>query len=398
MPEYVGSRIVPKHGGIWNSGKSYEPLIIVLEEATGDSYISRKPVPPGTTLEQKEYWALCQRFSEQMQLFREAVDKDVADMKKLTDDTVTAINKKASDTVAAVNKTCGDTVTAVNKTCSDTVSTVNQKTEDTLSEMTRKTTAAENLTNSNKAALENRMKVIESRQDANVTASTDRNANYAAELVDARVGVDGKKYASAGEAIRQQIADILYKPIEFLSAAVTPAVAEIGAELASVLVEWKTNKEALLLTVTGESVPASEHQKTVELTGKLSSSRSFFLQATDERGTIAEANAVLSVYNGIYYGAANAPEVYDSAFILGLTRVLSNAKGRTVNVNAGAGKYVFYCLPERLGTCVFTVGGFTGGFQEAAQLMFTNASGYTEKYRVYRSDNANLGSTAVVVA
>ena len=42
------------------------------------------------------------------------------------------------------------------------------------------------------------------RLDANVAASTDSKADYAAELVDVRVGQDGTVYPSAGEAIRGQ--------------------------------------------------------------------------------------------------------------------------------------------------------------------------------------------------
>ena len=60
-------------------------------------------------------------------------------------------------------------------------------TMDTLNTMTQRTEAAEDLTNSNKAALEQRMENIEARQDANVSASTDSSADYAAEMVDARV-------------------------------------------------------------------------------------------------------------------------------------------------------------------------------------------------------------------
>ena len=70
MSEYIGNRIVPRHDGVWDKTKEYEPLTIVYEEATGDSYISRKSVPAGTLLAQEEYWAMCSRFSEQMALHR----------------------------------------------------------------------------------------------------------------------------------------------------------------------------------------------------------------------------------------------------------------------------------------------------------------------------------------
>ena len=158
MSEYIGNRIVPRHDGIWDSTKAYEPLIIVYEEGSGDSYISRKDVPAGTGLNQKEYWALCARFSEQVALLREETDGQVAGMQKLT--------------------------------------------TDTLNTMTQRTEAAEDLTNSNKAALEQRMANIEARQDANVSASTDSSADYAAELVDARVDDTGRTFDSAGANLR----------------------------------------------------------------------------------------------------------------------------------------------------------------------------------------------------
>lgn len=147
MSEYIGNRVVPKHDGVWDSTKVYEPLVIVYEESTGDSYISRKDVPAGTGLNQKEYWALCARFSEQMNLLRKETAQNVASMEE-------------------------------------------------------RTSAAETLTNSNKATLEERMANIETRQDANVSASTDKNADYAAELVDARVDDTDHTFASAGANVR----------------------------------------------------------------------------------------------------------------------------------------------------------------------------------------------------
>ena len=42
MAKYVGKRVVPKHCGAWTKNKEYEILSIVLDEASGESYISRR--------------------------------------------------------------------------------------------------------------------------------------------------------------------------------------------------------------------------------------------------------------------------------------------------------------------------------------------------------------------
>lgn len=101
--------------------------------------------------------------------------------------------------------------------------------------------------------------------------------------------------------------------------------------------------------------------------------------------------------NGVYYGAAALPASIDSAFILGLTKTLSASRVSSFKANAGAGEYVWYALPEGIGECAFNVGGFDGGFALVDTIQFTNASGFTERYYVYRSDNASLGSVTVSV-
>ena len=66
-------------------------------------------------------------------------------------------------------------------------------------------------------------------------------------------------------------------------------------------------------------------------------------------------------------------------------------------MNAGAGKYMFYCFPASYGTPTFNVGGFDGGFELAATIDFTNASGNTTSFVIYKSENANLGSQNIIV-
>jgi hypothetical protein len=66
MAKYVGKRVVPRHCGAWTKNKEYEMLSIVLDEASGESYISRRVVPAGTLLTDEYYWSICSLFSQQI--------------------------------------------------------------------------------------------------------------------------------------------------------------------------------------------------------------------------------------------------------------------------------------------------------------------------------------------
>ena len=60
--------------------------------------------------------------------------------------------------------------------------------------------------------LSTQLETLEARYDANVTASTDADADYAAEVVDARVDALGNPYASLGANIRagqQELSDAI---------------------------------------------------------------------------------------------------------------------------------------------------------------------------------------------
>lgn len=122
------------------------------------------------------------------------------------------------------------------------------------------------------------------------------------------------------------------------------------------------------------------------------------IHVKDTRGAEETKTASIQWLNGVYTGAAAAPATIDSAFIRTLTKSLQGGKGKTFTVNAATGAYIWYACPVRYGTPNFNVGGFDGGFSKVATLDYTNPSGYTESYQVWRSDNAGLGSTTVTVS
>ena len=192
MAEYTGGRIVPTHGGVWNKTREYEELTIVLNEATGDSYISKRPVPAGTEIYEEHYWVLYSQYNEQ----------------------ITRAEDHLNDTARAIRSEMNEQARTVNQRMADAEQNVEDRASAAEENTDKRAAAAEKVSNDNKTALESRMANIEARQEANVRASTDSSADYAAEVVDARVDEAGKTHASLGEAVRSimpQVKDGFHK-------------------------------------------------------------------------------------------------------------------------------------------------------------------------------------------
>ena len=176
-----------------------------------------------------------------------------------------------------------------------------------------------------------------------------------------------------------------YQQITINSFTASPTLAEMGSSV-SVELAWSLNKEATAQNISG--VPVTGTSYTVQ---NVTQSTTWQLTVSDGQ-TSANRTASIAFQNGVYYGVAP-----DLTSVTSLTKVLSGTKSRTITVNAGAGDYIVYAIPKRLGTVEFYVSGFEGGFDEPIEQSLTNASGYTETYRVYKSTNAALGETTVEV-
>ena len=194
MGEFLGKRVIPRHEGDWDKARSYEPLMIVLDPETGDGYISRYDVPAGTLLTNEHYWARCSHFNAQMHRLETDVAEDVEGMHTDLANTKSAMSEELSQT--------------------------HQKMAEELSEtenrMGEKVTAATSAMKDTQSSMDAAVAQMNKRLDANVTASTDSKADYAAELVDTRVDSEGTTYPSAGEAMRSITAGLLRKivPVE----------------------------------------------------------------------------------------------------------------------------------------------------------------------------------------
>jgi hypothetical protein len=197
--------------------------------------------------------------------------------------------------------------------------------------------------------------------------------------------------------LEEQMKQLTYEEISITSFSVSPSTAEIGAKVTNPVLSWSLNKAASELTLNNTQMNVSD--KSYTASGTYTTNTSWTLKAKDEEQTTATRTATLSFLNGVYYGVAAEPSTlpYASAFILGLQKTLRSSKLTSFSATAGEGQYIYYCIPSRFGTCEFSVGGFSGGFTLVDTIQFTNASGYTEEYYIYKSDNANLGATTITV-
>jgi hypothetical protein len=217
---------------------------------------------------------------------------------------------------------------------------------------------------------------------------------YSKEEADAKFASKADLEAVAADVtiIKAQIVDILhrldaleYKAINIQSFIASPSLIERGSN-STIDLTWALNKAATAQTINGQAVQGTSMQ----VTG-ISETTSFRLEVSDGE-TSATKTATVTAANQIYYGVDT-----DLEDVTSLTKVLSNNPARSITVNAGVGQYIIYAIPERLGDVEFWVENFEGGFEDPVTQNLTNASGYTEAYKVYRSTNANLGETTVEI-
>ena len=207
------------------------------------------------------------------------------------------------------------------------------------------------------------------------------------------------KFEEANEKNTQDIKELntkiwdIQNPFDISSISVAPNISQMGSTVSAKLTWNYTHSTIKSQTINNEAIENTLRTKT--FTG-VTTTTTYTLAATSNSDVKKSKSATITFANGVYYGKSTT-STYDSALINSLTKQLSNSKGRTITVNAGAGEYIFYCIPSRLGTCSFNVGGFDGGFSKVATIEFTNSDSYAENYDIYKSDNANLGNTNVTI-
>lgn len=218
-------------------------------------------------------------------------------------------------------------------------------------------------------------------------------------IQDVEARKDIKTIKENNTAMKKDIDDLKAKiwniqnPFDISSISINPTIAQIGST-ASPKLTWNYT-DSTIKSQTINNIAIENTLRTKTFTG-VTTTTTYTLAVTSNSDVKKSKSTTITFANGVYYGKSTTSS-YDSTLINSLTKQLSNSKGRTITVNAGAGEYIFYCIPSRLGACSFNVGGFDGGFSKVATVNFTNSDNYAENYDIYKSDNANLGNTNVTI-
>lgn len=224
--------------------------------------------------------------------------------------------------------------------------------------------------------------------------------NRLSEFVDSDNFVDVEKVQYTNDSdidiktVKDALDKLLYKDLSIELSCNTPTILEKGRVLNGVVFSWNYNKRVISQFLNNQTLDLEV--RSYIYSGYIDSDKNFTLTSNDGVKSFSK-NISFVFLNGLYYGTTSVT-TYDNNFVNELSKELKPSKNISFNVNCGNNEYIYYCIPVSYGTPVFSVGGFTGGFNKVDTIEFRNAYGHTESYNIYKSNNDNLGNTTVVVS
>ena len=222
----------------------------------------------------------------------------------------------------------------------------------------------------------------------------DGNIEFVEDLAD-DISYQNSKYSSwtnVKKALDGIIAKVDYIKPEITSFTSTAQeVYEFGQKVSNIVFNWTTNKDVTTQTLTDCTINVDS--RTATYINDITSNKTFTLEIGDGQNTTSK-NISISFRNKIYYGSASIPSSFDSAFILGLSnKQFATGKNGTYTVSVASNEYGFLAYPSSFGNISSVyIGGFETEVENCGTISFTNASGGTTNYNIYRTTQNGLGT------
>jgi len=200
---------------------------------------------------------------------------------------------------------------------------------------------------------------------------------------------------SSTQTVAQVLDLLLYVPLQLSSFTNNVNTLEQGSSTSNVVLNWAYNKAVTSQSINQGIGSLPIAQRTVTDTGTFSTTRTYSLSATD--GTTSDGgNTSVTFMQKRYWGVSVNTSLND-AQIIALSSEFSSSKSQSRIITA-ASEYIYFAYPASFGTASFTVNGLPNTAWTLVTRAFVNASGYSESYNIYRSDNLLTGTYTIIVS
>ena len=170
---------------------------------------------------------------------------------------------------------------------------------------------------------------------------------------------------------------------------------EKGQTISSLSFTWSYNKNITSQSLSNCNITLSDRKATYST--PITSNKSFTLTCSDGENTVSASKSI-TFFDKIYWGSKDKSSL-DSEFILSLSdSKFATAKAGTYSMTIPTGEYGYIAIPSSFGELSSVwIGGFEATVLDRGEIDFTNASGYTSKYKIYRTGRAGLGSITMQI-
>lgn len=220
-----------------------------------------------------------------------------------------------------------------------------------------------------------------------------KNGFSGTSIADTMVTHDDTTYSTVNKALNK----LLYTYPMITSFSNSIAVAELGSVITSIKFTWALNKDVTLQTITDlGTIDASLRTLNADYTNnQINTDKSWTLNVTDSSGTMVSAISSLVFLNKIYWGSSSLATINTSTQILALpSEDFYKDYNLSTTIDCTGGKYIYFAVPSTFGldASKFIVDGLTNNDWTKTTIIFTNASGYTSNYDIFKSNNLLTGA------
>ena len=203
---------------------------------------------------------------------------------------------------------------------------------------------------------------------------------------------DYLELTSVDEALDKILDKLYYIKPSITSFNMSPSTTqyEKGQTVSSLSFTWSYNKNITSQSLSNCNIALSDRKATYST--PITSNKSFTLTCSDGENTVS-ASKNITFLDKLYWGSKAEGKI-DSAFILSLSNSnFATAKAGTYSMTVAKGEYGYIAMPTSIGVLSSVwIGGFEATVDDMGEIDFTNASGYTSKYKIYRTGKSGLGS------